>query len=207
MCNNDLLGGDYDKEYAKVYKAWRDYCRSSILVPNDKLKIGCSPEKILKCVIGHFLASWVIDGEQEIPEILSQPIKECSITSDFREYLLNNKSLEEYKIYYWFYPYDTLRIDHAFGRGQPVSNKPVPFFVGSTIKMKPLAFCITSSDNPAFSLSTKYPNVTLLNLNSNEVILSLNGYPLENWPEEIPDNHSIILLNSNQKINVNIGEK
>ena len=204
-CNNVLLGGNYDVEYAKIYTSFNNYLHSGLTVPDNKLKLACSVDKIFKCAIGHFLASWVLDEKQEVQEILSKSINECPITSDFRKYFFDDDTLEGYEIYYWFYPFNTLRIDHAFGRmaiDETITSHQS--YIGSTIKMKPLAFYIISKDNHSIPFSSLYPMITPLNIKGDEIILNLSTYALENWPETIPDARTILLTNLSQRIEVGL---
>lgn len=94
-CNNDLLGGRYDPNFINFVNKTGQYLKSSLHLP-PVMTVTEKPQRIMRSLIGHFLAQGV-DGYDKGKH-----------TEEFREYILNESiNLPSFlKIYYWVYPFN-----------------------------------------------------------------------------------------------------
>jgi len=166
-CNGNRLGGKFDPELVRLHKEVKKilptYQRSKFPVTSFICKIN--PNLLLRSVLGHLLSSTFGDVTNQNPAItLEYPTFYTSI----QEYVLEKtQELKDISIYYWFYPYEEIRILHYFGH-QPKIGKSNQIF-GILFKFFPLAIWIVDK-----KASTVYPNQLEIPTNSDSYDLILN---------------------------------
>lgn len=193
-CNNTILGSGPDKELARIQKEFRKNYSKLIINPNSSINLKINPKLLSKSILGHLLALFVGDNPKQNLKI--KP-KHSEFSLELREFVLNGKTPENIEIYYWFYPYDEIKINIFFGYIPDIrySNKKV---MGSLFKFEPFAFLIVNKNGT----NAKLPHGKL-NLNSDEQFIKINlGQIIRKDYPERPGSKGVVILNSSSDIKI-----
>lgn len=193
-CNNDLLGGEYDKEIInladEITKYYRPILESGLSLPSIQ-KITIKPQRLARAVIGHLLAAEPIKSVKEKPVDAPLPNK-------LREYFLNpSKDLPDgIEIYYWLYPSKTQVIIKGCGLAILGAGFSA---VGHIMKFFPLVFYVVHNRPEKMDI-----NQSQLKIEKNteidqfsEIEINYNNVSPIGWPEQ-PTGNEILLLAEEQ---------
>lgn len=193
-CNNDRLGGLYDKEIKSFVEQVVSYYRSVLetgLILPSKQQITTKPHRLARAIIGHLLAA-------SLDHNISNKPLDSPFDNTLREYFLDlNKNIpRDIQIYYWLYPSKNQLILKGFGLAELGTKKPI---TGHILKFYPVAFWVVfrQPDN----VKINHDRLVVEKCNSideeHTINLSYENVPPTNWPENPRDNE-IILLNDKQ---------
>lgn len=175
-CNNNLLGGNYDREFCRFIDAFKDEWRTR--PKGAHVVVSGQPNKIARAVVGHLLAADADDPLDRNTPVLQQ----------LREYVTNPGLTlpPALKLYYWKHPYrEQLTINGGAGIGYP--EGVVVFML---LKFYPMTFLLTSNEPDASHLaritSRAHRLDTLLSAELDKVVslaVGLNPGIPRRWPE------------------------
>jgi hypothetical protein len=190
-CNNNLLGIEYDSALIhasrQLSKIIRNQNELGLYLP-EQISFRIKPQRLLRSVIGHVLASKLPLSERTN---ISAPFPDA-----LKNYFLDPSSniSEKIEIYYWIYPsnkqvvIDGLSIGSAMGEG---------FIAGSCLlKFFPLAFWIIWDKPDTFPVNlTRMPKDKFKGLDDTcEIIVDLRNLPSLSYPEK-PTEGRYIMFN------------
>lgn len=177
-CNNTLLGANYDSALNTFAEEVGRYIKSSLYIP-EVVRIKTKPIKIIKSVLGHLLAA---------KSDLSFSLQDDA----FREFLLDSemKVPNGYKVYYWVYPYNNVRVMQNFALAKVYGPEAGTHGIFSTLKYFPIAYLVTDKQTyEGLDELTQYcTNTDDIEV---EIPIRMRGFKRENWPEV---DENIILL-------------
>ena len=195
-CNNERLGAIYDKELMKLYNEVKPIYNTKLYLTIKYSIIEFNTQNVIKSLLGHFLAARHTEKE-EYNNILMQPLGDEGIFDNYREYFLgNNNKLDGFQIFYWYYPYETIKIypyfafiPDYFGQG----NYPI---YGSLFKFFPISVFILNNNSSKSSFTFEKLRH---DVDERKITLRLQENVPKDWPE-IPDRKGIVLMNSKSTI-------
>jgi len=102
-CNNELLGATLDKVFVQLYNRIKSFNASNLYVPNDLLRISIDAKKLLRCLLGHMLATNVL-GRKPINKILQEKVESnFFLNNEYRKFVLGEiDKIDSVDIYYWY---------------------------------------------------------------------------------------------------------
>lgn len=170
-CNNDL-GSKYDLELGSFSKKVESFVESNITLPST-FSIECSPNAIMRSILGHLLAAKTEDDEVVIDKLIRPCILDPS-----------KPIHDDIHIFYWVYPYEKTIILRDFGMPAIRGRMDTAGFF-NMIKFYPIAFLITHG-------LASYENLRSLHqfngLSPNEkAYIQIDLQPVQNdtWPETL----------------------
>ncbi|MDA0107801.1 hypothetical protein OH456_06580 [Vibrio sp. La 4.2.2] len=183
-CNNDWLGQKYDPALAELFNEVKLLAES---VSNGNLSLPpcktyfIKPQRIARSVIGHILAGNAVD-------IVKQDTPHAPMYQVMENYFFDETSAlpEELEIFYWFYPFNDIRVARAFG-SKFGAAKPI---VGDLLKFFPFAFWVTWNQpkDINFNHGKLLPIRDLSIDESSQLTINFDSYPPRHFPEAPQDN-------------------
>ena len=182
-CNNDLLGGHYDKTLIQFSNEIARYLASPIQLPNE-MTVLSHPQKLMRAVIGHLCAQGV-DRYQKGPN-----------TEPLRDYMLDGTLPlpNGIKVYCWCYPYKPMVLyrDAVYKELRTGTAQPVVMWI---MKFYPVAFMVTWDNGNCYNFAlnelSAYRDASL----DTEAYLPvcLRQHPPQMWPEAPSDEHIMLV--------------
>lgn len=174
-CNNALLGSRYDIALNSFSNNLGNYLKNSFKLP-QVFTFNVQPGLIIKSVIGHLLAA---KGELE----------HTTVDEYFREFFLDDNliTLSKYKVFYWVYPYNSIKIIRDVAMPRVRGNFNSEFAMFSTLRYFPIAYLITDAEeycglNELSQYCTDKLDDTV------DIPINLSQVMYEDWPEYGNDN-------------------
>ncbi len=182
-CNNEILGGLYDKELIGVSDALATFLVSNTILPRI-VELKCKPDMLSRAIIGHVLASKTYYEDRFTHEL------------EMRRFFQNPQIIrpESLKLFIWPYPYGGIElirdvfikdlshsVDSLNGLGSIIKFYPIAYAIGDYNDVHGLVnlFDYTSED---ISQEVVIP----LNLGA---LFMTNGVIRPNtWPDRYSDN-------------------
>lgn len=174
-CNNSLLGAKYDTALNAFTNELSSFLKTSLQIP-PVVMFRTQPGMIIKCIIGHLLAA---KGDLE----------NNLIDQQFRDYFLDDSKVipADYKVFYWVYPYNSIKIIRDIGMPSIRGNFKSKFSLFSTLRYFPIAFLITDAeDYCGLNEVSKYCSGSIEDFI--EIPIDFSQKFDENWPEYGEDN-------------------
>ena len=180
-CNNDLLGGRYDKTLIQFSNEIAGYLASPIQLPNE-MTVRSNPQKLMRAVIGHLCAQGV-DRYQKGPN-----------TEPLRDYMLDDTLPlpNGIKVYCWCYPYKPMVLyrDAVYRELGPAQH-----VVMWIMKFYPVAFMVIWDNDNCYNFPlnelSKYRDAHLDR--EADLPVRLRQHPPQLWPEAPTDGHIMLL--------------
>lgn len=193
-CNNAILGSGPDKELARIQKEFRKNYSKLIINPNSSINLRINPKLLSKSILGHLLALFVGDNPKQN---LKMKPKHSEFSLELRDFVLNGKIPENIEIYYWFYPYEEIKINIFFGYIPDIQHSNMKV-MGSLFKFEPFAFLIVNKHGSNAKLQHGK-----LNLSSDEQVIKINLRQKirKDYPER-PGSKGVVILNSSSDIRI-----
>lgn len=180
-CNNELLGGSYDKALIEFTRRVSQFTRFRGVLPRVTT-VSAQPQKVMRSVFGH-LAAAAVDGYGQWEGYV-----------EFREWFLTGEGQvpSGFRFHYWLYPYKPQVIVRGFGF-IPEFGIQRPF-IGWLIKFFPLAFLIVRQEEEHTLQLADLTAFDRLPLGEEaELPLYLDHIVDPNWPEANPGDTGVIL--------------
>ena len=188
-CNNNLLGGDLDKVFKKLYERVKAFKRSGLHLPGIPLEIDVDIKKLFRSIIAHFFAVSVYNRDLSIKEVLSTEITEDYISHNCRQFVLGDEPLPgNVDIYYWYYPYSNIMINPFFLYTLHAFTEQKRDIYGAMIKFFPIAIFILDKKS-----STAYPQGRKVDFSLNKLYLDVLNAPPKRYLEHVAHNDDLIL--------------
>ncbi|HQI37860.1 MAG TPA: hypothetical protein PLH80_04805 [Spirochaetota bacterium] len=176
-CNNNL-GRNYDIELNRFSLDVKNIIEKQLKLPSTKY-FKVKPNKIIKSIYGHLLASKI-------------DIENTKIDESLRAYFFDKKGdvKVNLKLFYWLYPFANIVIirDISMPAIRGATNE---FGLFSILKYYPIAFLLTNLDN-YYNLDelTKYASDNI----EDEIDIPINLQLIKNydWPESVNNGNMII---------------
>jgi hypothetical protein len=189
-CNSKRLGAETDPELIRVFKEVKGYLSSPLLGPYRFLQLHVNSDLLLKSMMGHFLATYVVDGSSDD---LKSDLDYTPYYEGIRQFVLGKKPLgEKYECYYWLYQGSETMINHYAAVMPDPSSLPGGVIYGSVFKSFPLGFWIVNS--VASNLVPKRPRLLPVERDCLVTLDRVNLLPL-GFPE-MPGAAGISVLSS-----------
>lgn len=190
-CNNELLGCNLDREYLKLTKIINNYKRNEPNNSDDHLILEIDVKKILRCIIGHFLAT---NFEDQNNSIENQLLSEINKTQ-FHSFVLGTSDFpNNYQVYYWYYPFSDIVINPylayspSFGSGQKQA------LFGTLIKFFPIACFLVKKESTIMPLGNR------IDFNKNMLVLNMNNIIPKTYLERINSKNEVLAFNDKNLI-------
>lgn len=182
VCNNKLLGVDYDPPLAAFCENVRRTINTKLYLP-PMISVEVQPQAVMRSVLGHLSALGISRYEKG------------DITEPLRDYMRDkSKPLpDQLRIYYWLYPYrpQVLIRDAVMGIGPFGKQRTLTFWL---MKFFPVSFLVTRDEPPERLIKQQsldvfrdrpFDFVTAVNLQLRPVVHEL-------WPECPSDEHILL---------------
>lgn len=191
-CNNELLGHLYDPELIRFTDEVSLFLRArtehNLRFP-PKQTFEVKPQKLLRSLVGHTLAGFIIDDKK------NQPV-EAPFPNALRTYFLDPTQPvpEKLKVFYWLYPSSSQVIIRGFGL---MSLNFKGMILGDLIKFFPVAYWIVW-DKPAhlkINHSELAARKDMSIEDTEKLTIDFQRIPDVRWPENPADDHMILLCN------------
>jgi len=194
VCNNDRLGGEYDKEIINLANEITQYYRpildSGLSLPSIQ-KITIKPQRLARAIIGHLLAA------EPVKNVKAKPV-DAPFPNKLREYFLDQSQdlPEGIEIYYWLYPSKTHVIIKGCGLAILGAGCSA---VGHIMKFFPLVFYVVHNRPEKMVIPH---NMLVIEKTTEidqlaEIEINYNNVPPIGWPEN-PTGNEILLLTEEQ---------
>jgi hypothetical protein len=189
-CNNELLGHLYDPELIKFTNDVSLFLRARIdnnLEFPPKQHFEVKSQKLLRSVIGHILAGFIIEDST------NEPI-DAPFPNALRNYFLDHTKPipEKLRVYFWLYPSKNQVLMRGFGF---MSLRFKGVILGDLMKFFPIAYWLVW-DKPN-NIKINQPELCKqkdLCLEESEVVnIDFRKIPNEKWPENPGDDEMILL--------------
>lgn len=201
-CNNTLLGANLDKDFKKFYDEVKFAKSSPALTKQGLLEIKVDPQKVLRCILAHFLAANVCHRKLSVKGVLNSPLDTDIIYERYRQFVLGNTTvLENTNVYYWYYPYSNIVINPYFGCMTDAFTPQKHNLVGTLIKFFPIGLFILNKDS-----SDGIPHGSLFNYQSESLVLNMTNIEHKKYLE-VPLSTEALLLDSHAVVNGNKADK
>jgi hypothetical protein len=191
-CNNNILGGKYDKYLGDFTKNIESLIKSSIMIPG-KISVRCYPNAIARSLLGHLLAAKTETDEV----VLDQLIRPCVLD----ETISIPSSIN---IFYWIYPYKNIKVIRDFAMVS-CTNTTRNFGYFNLLKFYPVAFLIAHDLEEYDNLDSLKDFKNMPFDQEAEISIKLNPIRYSNWPEDINNTNRFLLFGQstfNDSVNV-----
>ncbi|MEX0335914.1 hypothetical protein [Vibrio tubiashii] len=190
-CNNDWLGQKYDPALAELFnevKLLAESVSKGVLSLPPYKTFFIKPQRIARSVIGHILAGNAVD-------LVKENSPHSPMYQLMSDYFFDEDSTlpSELEIYYWFYPFNEIRLARAFGT-KLVANEPI---VGDLLKFFPFAFWVTWNQprEARINLGKLLPDRSLPLDGLSQLTINFDNYPPIHFPEA-PHENGMTIFNS-----------
>lgn len=170
-CNNDILGGQYDRYLGDFTNTIETLIDSSFTLPQE-FKVECYPNAIMRSILGHLLAAKT-ETDEVVDDTLIRP---CVLDSSL-------PIPEEINVFYWIYPYEEIVIFRDFIMPSIRGDlKTIGHF--NMIKFYPVAFLIVHQLKSYEGLDSLHHFNKLPFDQKSSISIKLNPIRSSTWPEE-----------------------
>ncbi len=198
-CNNELLGSNYDKEFKDLYDRMESFKKSKLIL-TENMVIDVDTKKILRCLLGHLLATDV-SGRGPIKNILRNKIDNYFLLDQYRKFVVGEiEEIKNIDVYYWYYPFDNIVLIPHFMKDVNFLDDKIPKINGSLIKIFPISLYIIKKEN-----DVRLQHVSRLSFTDTSISLNTNqslANKLEYFPEHVGTDWGLVLYNPENLINV-----
>jgi len=182
-CNNDRLGGTYDRALVSFCRTVSAMLESPLSLPS-KINVRLQPNLVCRAVIGHMLA---IDPGRIAAGTMEEPMK---------TYFLDSHAVFPSDIHFFLWLYPSQRRVQVRGAGRTSISRGVNPFVFSLLKFFPLAFMVTQYEGPEVASGTvSLQGMRRLGLTSDlDIVFPLRSIRSLGWPEFPSDDDGSAVL-------------